>query len=138
MKFLESKEISVEQDGVAIVFAPVSPLNQAALLGYQNKIAKAFKAKDDSALIQAEMQSVFYALDNMVNKLTIKGENYSPKVIATSADISDPDTMGVLHTIFDMVVSLLVQGETKKKSSKPLKSTKKARGVKNAPGQTRG
>ena len=137
MKFLESKEISSEQDGVAIVFAPVSPLDQAALLGYQNEIATALRDNDNKALIQSEMKSVFYALDNMINKLTIKGEDYPPKVVAASADIADKDTMEALHTIFDMVVTLLVQGETKKKSSKPPKATKKGKGVPSVPDQTK-
>jgi hypothetical protein len=137
MKFLESKEISNEQDGVSIVFAPVSPLNQAALLGYQNKMSRALKVDDIPAVVQAKMQSVFYALDNMINKLTIKGEDYPPGVVAASADLSDPDTMEAINTIFDMVVSLLVQGETKKKSSKPPKSTKKGKGAKDAQDPTK-
>ena len=136
MKFLESKEVSSERDGVAIVFAPVSPLNQAALLGYQNKIATALGGNDIPAVIQYKMQSTFYALNEMVNTLTIKGEDYDPKVVAASADLSDIDILDVVNTIFDMVVGLLVQGETKKKSSKPPKHTKKEKGAKDVQGQT--
>lgn len=135
MKFLDTKEISDKSGGVAVVFKPVSPIHQAALLGYQNTISNGLKAKDDGLISKAKFQSVCYALNEMINSLTIEGDEYDPKVVASSADISDPATITALNAIFDMVVGLLVQGETKKKSSKPPKSTKKGKGAKDAPVQ---
>lgn len=137
MKFLDSKEIAVENDGVAVIFKPVSVINQAALLGYQNAISKALAADDIGKVSQAKFKTVCYALNEMMNSLSITGKAYDPQVVAASADISDPDTIKVLNIIFNMVVDLLVQGETKKKSSTPQKSTKKESGAKNAPDQTK-
>ncbi|MCK5615539.1 hypothetical protein KAR91_77460 [Candidatus Pacearchaeota archaeon] len=125
MKFLESKEISNEKGNVKVVFKPVTALNQAALLGYQVDMNLALEAKDTSWMIQAKMKAVFYALKEMISTLTISGEGYPPDVVADTADISDMETVEALNIVFDMVVGLLVQGETKKKSSSQRKSTKK-------------
>ena len=125
MKFLDSKEISVEKDNVKVTFKPVTALNQAAILGCRVDMNLALEAKDTSWMIQAKMKAVFYALKEMISKLTIDGEDYSPDKVAGAADISDMETVETLNIIFDMVIGLLVQGETKKKSSSRPKSTKK-------------
>lgn len=138
MKFLDTKEISDKSGDVAVIFKPVTTVHQAALLGYQNAIGRALKANDIGLISKAKFQTVCYALGDMVNELTIEGKEFDPKIVASSADISDPETIDVLNTIFDMVVGLLVQGETKKKLSKPHKSTRKGKGAKSVPGQTKG
>ena len=125
MKFLESKEISVERDDMSVIFKPVTALNQAALLGYQIDMNMALESKDTSLMVQTKMKAVFYALKEMITKLTISGEDYNPVQVAESADISDIDTVNALNVIFDMTVGILIQGETKKKSTSPQKSIKK-------------
>jgi hypothetical protein len=117
MKFLESKEISSEKDNVKAIFKPVQPLNQAALLGYQVDMQNAIKANDTARLVRIKMECVFYALREMISRLEVGGEIFDPLQVATFADISDMDTVETLNIIFDLVTSLLVEGETKKKSS---------------------
>ncbi len=126
MKFLESKEISVEKGNVKVTFKPVTSINQATLLGYNIDIQAGVMAKDNGFIIQAKMKAVFYALKEMASELIVDGDNYDPVKVANSADISDMDTVNILNTIFDMVVGLLVAGETKKKSSSQRSRTKKA------------
>jgi hypothetical protein len=125
MKFLESKEISSEKDNVKAIFKPVQPLNQAALLGYQVDMQKAIKANDTARLVRLKMECVFYALREMINRLEVGGETLDPLMVANLADISDMDTVESLNIIFDLVTSLLVEGETKKKSSTPPSRSKK-------------
>jgi hypothetical protein len=125
MKFLESKEISSEKGNVKAVFKPVSPLNQASLLGYQVDMQKAIKANDTARLVRLKMECVFYALREMINRLEVGGEILDPFMVATLADISDMDTIESLNVIFDLVTDLLVEGETKKKSSSPRSPLKK-------------
>lgn len=125
MKFLDSKEISVEKGNVKVVFKPVTPLDQAALLGYQVDMQKGLTSGDTGVIVQAKMKAVFYALQEMINRLEIGGEIFDPIKVASLADVSDMETIGTLNIIFDMVVGLLVEGETKKKSSTPQSRTKK-------------
>jgi hypothetical protein len=54
MKFLESKEISSDKDNVSVIFKPVQPLNQAALLGYQVDMQNAIKANDTARLVRGK------------------------------------------------------------------------------------
>jgi len=125
MKFLESKEISVEKGNVKAIFKPVTPLNQAALLGYQVDMQNAVKADDTARLVKVKMECVFYTLKNMINRLEVEGGLHDPVMVANLADVSDMETIETLNIIFDLTVGLLVEGETKKKSSSPRKSTKK-------------
>ncbi len=126
MKFLDSKEISVEKGNVKVTFKPVTPLNQVALLGYQVDMQNAVKAEDTARLIQGKMKCVFYTLKEMISSLEVKGEYVNPIDAANLADVSDMETIETLNIIFDMVVGLLVEGETKKKSSTRPSRTKKA------------
>jgi len=125
MKFLESKEISSEKDNVKVIFKPVQPLNQAALLGYQVDMQNAIKANDTARLVRIKMECVFYTLREMISRLEIGGELFDSLQVANCADISDMDTVETLNIIFDLVTSLLLEGETKKKSSsRPSRSKK--------------
>jgi hypothetical protein len=126
MKFLDSKEISVEKGNVKVTFKPVTSLNQAALLGYQVDMHNALKGNDTARLIQIKMECVFYTLRDMINRLEVAGEIFEPIKVANLADVSDMDTIETLNIIFDMVIGLLVEGETKKKSSTRPSRTKKA------------
>jgi hypothetical protein len=125
MKFLESKEISSEKDNVSVIFKPVQPLNQAALLGYQVDMQNAIKANDTARLVRIKMECVFYTLREMIKRLEVGGEIFDPLQVSNCADISDMDTVETLNIIFDLVTSLLVEGETKKKSSSRPSRTKK-------------
>ena len=125
MKFLDSKEISDEKGNVKVTFKPVTPINQAALLGYQVDMQHAVKVNDTARLVKVKMECVFYTLLEMINRLEIAGEIFEPETVANLADISDMETIEMLNIIFDMVISLLVKGETKKKSSTPRSPTKK-------------
>ena len=125
MKFLNSKEISEEKGNVKVTFKPVTPLNQAALLGYQVDMQKGLTSGDMGVVVQAKMKAVFYALQDMINRLEVAGEIFDPIKVASLADVSDMETIETLNIIFDMVVGLLVEGETKKKSSLPASRTRK-------------
>jgi hypothetical protein len=125
MKFLDSKEISVEQGDVKAVFKPVTPLNQAALLGYQVDMQHAVKANDTARLVKVKMECVFYTLKEMISRLEVEGEIHDPVMVANLADVSDMETIETLNIIFDLTIGLLVEGDTKKKSSTQRKSTKK-------------
>jgi hypothetical protein len=61
----------------------------------------------------------------VVKRLEVGGEMLDPLMVANLADISDMDTVESLNIIFDLVTSLLVEGETKKKSSSPRSPSKK-------------
>ena len=126
MKFLDSKEISVEKGNVKVVFKPVTPLDQAALLGYQVDMQRAIKANDTARLIKDKMACVFYSLRQMINRIEVSGEIFDPIKVANCADVSDMETIETLNDIFEMVTGLLVEGETKKKSSVRPSRTKKA------------
>ncbi len=126
MKFLDSKEISVEKGNVKVVFKPITPLNQAALLGYQVDMQHAVKANDTARLVKLKMECVFYTLREMINRLEVAEEIFEPGMVANLADVSDMETIETLNIIFDMVIGLLVEGETKKKSSTRPSRTKKA------------
>jgi hypothetical protein len=124
MKFLDSKEISEEKGNVKVVFKPITSIHQSALLRFQVNLAKAIEAKDVGLNVHIQMQAVVYALESMINELIVGGESYKPLEVATMADPSDPDTFETLKTIYSMLENILVQGDTKKKSSTPRKSTK--------------
>ena len=126
MKFLDSKEISVEKGNVKVMFKPVTPLHQASLLGYQVDMQNAVKADDTARLVKVKMECVFYTLKSMINRLEVGGEIFDPAMVANCADVSDMETIETLNIIFDMVIGLLVDGETKKKSSSRPSRTKKA------------
>ena len=125
MKFLDSKEISVEKGNVKVVFKPVSMVNTSALLGYNNSIYKGVTADDGGMIALFKMKAVAYILLNMVNSLTVKGEDVDHIACGNCADVNDPDTLAVLNIIYGMALDLILQGETKKKSSSRPKSTKK-------------
>lgn len=135
MKFLESKEISKEQGGVSIVFAPVGPINQSTLLGYQADLNRAIESDDTGLNVQIQMKTVAYALNEMIVSLTVDGEDYDPKQVASCANASDESTFKTLKTIYSITTDILLQGETKKKLSTQPKPIKKAKGVKNAQDQ---
>jgi hypothetical protein len=126
MKFLESKDISVQEDGVSIIFKPVSMLNHTALLGYQVALNEAVEANDVGRNVQAQMKTVVYALNEMIRSISIDGDSFDPVKIASCADPSDNDTFKTLKIIYNMVTGLMVQGATKKKSSTPQPRIKKA------------
>jgi hypothetical protein len=125
MKFLDSKEISEEKDNLKVTFKPVTPDDQAVILGYQGAIAKAIKKSDEGKNIQAQMRTAAYALGNMINKVTVDGEVLDHEKAAECADLSDQATVNILLNIYRMTVDLLVEGSTKKKSSLQRKPTKK-------------
>ncbi len=125
MKFLESKEISVEKGNVKVTFKPVRPEDQAVIAGYQGGIANAIETGDEGLNIRAQMRTVFYALENMIKELRVNGEIVDHKKAAECSDVSDIDTINVLLTLYQMTVSLIVEGETKKKSSTRPSRTKK-------------
>jgi hypothetical protein len=86
----------------------------------------AVKADDTARLVKIKMECVFYTLRDMINRLEVAEEIFDPAMVADCADISDMETIETLNIIFDMVVGLLVEGETKKKSSSRQSRTKKA------------
>lgn len=126
MKFLESKSISDEKGKVKAIFKPVTPLHQAALLGYQVALRNALMAEDEAKLIKIKLECVFYTLRDMIESLEVAGEIFDPVMVANCADVSDMETIETLNIIFDMATGLLVEGETKKKSSSRPSRTKKA------------
>jgi hypothetical protein len=126
MKFLESKEISSEKDNIKVIFKPINAIHQSRLLGYQAELMNAIKSDDLGRNIQVQMKTVVYALQEMVNKLFISDEELDPQEVADCADISDQDTFDVMKKLYEMVTSLLVEGETKKKSSSRPSRTKEA------------
>jgi hypothetical protein len=126
MKFLESKEISDQRGDVKVKFKPVTSDDQARILGYQGTIANAISNNDDGKNIQAQMRTSAYALKHMINEVKVKDEIIDHKEAGDCADLSDKETVNVLIAIYEMTVSLLVAGETKKKSSSPQSRTKKA------------
>ena len=138
MKFLESKDIADEKDGVSVIFKPVSPIDQTRLLGYQADLNNAIEANDIGLNVQIQMKTVAYALNEMIVDLSVDGDAHDPKHVASCADASDEGTFNTLKTIYSIVTDILVQGNTKKKSPKPPKSTNKGKGVKDAQDQTEG
>ena len=135
MKFLDSKEISEEKGNVKVKFKPIQPEDQAVIAGYQGAIANAVKARDEGRNIQAQMRTVFYALKNMVNEVKVDNEIIDHEKAAECSDVSDIDTINVLLDIYHIVVSVIIIGETKKKSSTPQSPTKKVKDAKNVQGQ---
>ena len=136
MKFLESKEVEVEKGKIKIVYRPVTPLNQTALLGYQAELFRAIEADDVGRNVQVQMKTTAYALNEMISSLIVDGESFDPKVVASCANASDSETFETLRAIYAMTTDLLVQGHTEKKSSTQRKPTSKASAVKDAPAQT--
>ena len=132
MKFLESKEVEVKKGKIAVIFKPVTPLNQSALLGYQAELSKAVEANDIALNVQAQMKTVAYALNEMIDSLIVDEVSYNPQNVAACANAADPDTFDTLKAIYDMTTGLLVAGHTKKKSSTQRKPTSKASAVKDA------
>jgi hypothetical protein len=125
MKFLESKEISSEKDNVKVIFKPMSMVNKSALLGYNNSIYKGMAADDGGMIATYKMKSVAYILLNMINSLTVGEEKVDHIKCGSCADVNDPDTLLVLNTIYDLAMDLILEGDTKKKSSSPPSRTKK-------------
>ncbi len=126
MKFLDSKEISVEKGNVKVTFKPVTPVHRTALLGYQVELNNAIEAKDTNWNVQVQMKSAVYALNEMINILEVEGIEYDSKQVASCADTTDLDTFNTLKAIYEISSGLLVEGETKKKSSSQRSRTKKA------------
>ena len=125
MKFLDSKEISEEKGNVKVVFKPITPDDQSVVLGYQGAIARALKADDEGKNVQAQMRTAAYALKHMINKVIVGGVVIDHEKAADCADLTDQETVDVLLAVFRMTVGIMVEGETKKKSSSQPKSTKK-------------
>ena len=125
MKFLDSKEISVEKGNIKVVFKPVTMVDTSSLLGYNNSIHKGLVADDGGMIATFKMKSVAYILLNMINNLTVEGEEVDHIKCGNCANVNDPDTLAVLNIIYGMAMDLILEGETKKKSSSRPKSTKK-------------
>lgn len=125
MKFLESKEIEKKKGNIEIIFKPMEPLHQAALLGYNAELCNSIAANDLGLNVQAQMKMASYALNEMIDSLIVDGETLDAKQVAACADISDIDTFNALKDIFAVTSDLLLEGYTKKKSSSPALPIKK-------------
>lgn len=137
MKFLESKKIEKKKGNVEIIFKPMEPIHQAALLGYNAELCNSLKANDLGLNIQAQMKMASYALNEMIDSLIVDGETLDAKQVAACADISDTDTFNTLKDIYAVTSDLLLEGYTKKKSSSPVSPTKKATAAQDAPKATK-
>lgn len=138
MKFLESKKVEKKKGSIEVIFKPIEPLHQAALLGYNAELCNSLEANDLGLNIQAQMKMASYALNEMIDSLIVDGEKFDAKVVAACADISDVDTFNVLKDIYAITSDLLLEGYTKKKSSSPASPTKKDTDAQDALKATKG
>lgn len=105
MKFLKDERIEREDGEVKLTIKPVTTSQQArvidmgALSGVSNRIAL-----------------TNYCLKNIIEKISVSGEDIDPIKLAEHADLSDKDTMAVMIKIGQVTCDIVLpDGDTVKK-----------------------
>jgi len=93
MRFLRGQSETLTDDEITVVIKVISTAQQARLSDL---------AGDTS--ISGRISMIGYILNNCIESLAIDGESIDPVTVATSADISDKDTLEMVMRIGALAV----------------------------------
>ena len=104
MKLLKDEVITQEQGSVKIGLHPLRSSQQMVLASYAAEGGES-----------TELDVVNYALKNLIDTMEVKGKTFVPDEIADRLDINDPDTVEVIHILFDLIYKACFASDKEKK-----------------------
>lgn len=94
MKLLNDERINLEEGELKITMRPVTTSQQARLVDLASQSG-----------ISARVELAGYCLKSCIEKISVSDISFEPAKLASSADISDHDTLAVMLKIGELVTN---------------------------------